>query len=96
MAKIDVMPHRSIISGYKGLLDFYVHRGQPCARSWPRKPQLPRSEAVMETAEFFGELAQEFSDTPPNIRSRAADLALGTAWTWRDLRYRATYGHLLT
>lgn len=57
---------------------------------------MPRSPAVQETAAHFGALATAFSSTPPTIRAAAASLAEGTTWTWRDVRYRATYGNLIT
>jgi len=95
MAKLTALPHQSIIDGFKGTLDFYVWRGIPCVRSWPRKPLLPRSPAVQRTAAVFGYLATFFTDTPANIRDRASAIGDGTSWTWRDVRYRAAYGNLI-
>lgn len=89
------MPAQAVIDGYKGIIDFYLWKGIPCVRSWPRKPKMPRSPAVQASAAIFGALATAFSDTPPNIRARASELAVGTAWTWRDVRYRAAYGNLI-
>lgn len=95
MAKLLKMPSREIISAFAGVLDFYVWKGIPCVRSWPRKPKMPRSPAVQTSANLFGYFATELSSSPPNIIARATELAEGTAWTWRDLRYRAIYGHLI-
>lgn len=95
MAKILQMPRQEIIDGFKGVLDFYRWKGIVCVRSWPRKPKMPRSIPVQATAQLFGDLATAFTDTPPNIRARATEMASGTKWTWRDVRYRAAYGNLV-
>lgn len=36
VAVIEKMPTRETIRGYKGTLDFYVHKGQACVRKWPQ------------------------------------------------------------
>jgi len=35
MAKLEKMPQRQIIDGYKGTIDFYYWKGIPVARKWP-------------------------------------------------------------
>ena len=95
MAKLTKMPSQAIISLFAGTLDFYVWKGIPCVRTWPRKPQMPRAPAVKTAYELFGYFATELSATPANILARSQALAVGTAWTWRDLRYRTIYGHLI-
>lgn len=95
MAKLLKLPSRAIISLFAGTLDFYVWNGIPCVRSWPRKPKLPRSPAVQATASDFGAIATALSASPPTIVAHATALATGTAWTWRDLRYRAIFGNLI-
>lgn len=89
------MPSQEIISSLAGVLDFYVWKGIPCCRSWPRKPAMPRAPAVQRTASDFGEIATALSASPANIIAFAQALATGTAWTWRDLRYRAIFGNLI-
>lgn len=96
MAVLTVLPHKSIVDGFKGVLDFYLWKGIACVRRWPRKPKMPRSPAVQASAAQFGLIATALSATPANIRSRATTLASGTTWTWRDLRYRAIYGNLVS
>lgn len=46
MAKITGMPATAIVSGFKGVLDFFVHDGIACVRRWPRPPTKKRSAAV--------------------------------------------------
>jgi len=46
MAKITGIPAMAIVSGFKGVLDFFVHDGIACVRRWPRPPTLKRSAAV--------------------------------------------------
>lgn len=95
MAKLTALPEEAIIAGFRGVLDFYLWKGVPCVRSWPRKPKLPRSPAVQAASQTFGYLSTAFSSTPPVIKAQAEALAVGTAWTWRDVRYRAAYGNLI-
>lgn len=95
MATLDKMPSQDVIGILAGIIDFYEWKGIPCARRWPRKPKMPRSPAVQQSAYWFGYFATQFSDTPTNIIDRATELSEGTAWTWRDLRYRALFGNLI-
>ncbi|GAJ24730.1 unnamed protein product, partial [marine sediment metagenome] len=46
MAKITKMPGMAIVAGFKGTLDYYVHCGVNCVRSWPRSPGHDRAPAV--------------------------------------------------
>lgn len=36
MARLDEMPHESIVAGFRGIFDFYYWKGVPCVRSWPK------------------------------------------------------------
>ena len=95
VAKIDKMPSQSIIDGYRGVLDFYVHCGIPCVRSWPRSPSMPRSPAVQDSAALFGYVSKEMSALPPFIIAMAKANNKGTGWTWRDLLTAGVYGNLI-
>ncbi|GAI98357.1 unnamed protein product, partial [marine sediment metagenome] len=58
MAKLKVLPHQAIIDGLKGKVDFYLHRGIPCARKWPKSPGHLRAPAVMAQWQTFTDAAQ--------------------------------------
>ncbi|GAH98539.1 unnamed protein product, partial [marine sediment metagenome] len=50
MARIDVLPSIEIIRGFRGILDFYVRRGTPCVRAWPRYRPAKQTAASLATA----------------------------------------------
>lgn len=47
MAIIKEMVGEKIISGFKGVIDYYYYMGLACARRWPKSPGHIRSPAVM-------------------------------------------------
>jgi hypothetical protein len=85
MAKIAAMPDRTTIDGLKGTLDFYVHRGIPCVRSWPRWQLKVRSPAVQATAANFAAVASVLKLACPEVIAAAKWMATGTLLTWKDV-----------
>lgn len=77
-----------VISGFKGVIDYYYYMGQPCARTWPRKPKRPRSPAVQETIAVFKQAALSLSLISPEVRLAYEQMAVGTNLTWKDIFYR--------
>ena len=53
MVRLTVLPHMDIIDGLKGNIDFYVHRGIPCARTWPKSPGKHLSKTVQDSYTQF-------------------------------------------
>jgi len=84
VAKLDVMPAQSIIDGLKGVLDFYVHKGIICVRSWPRSPGHRRAPAVEAQWAAFSYAAREWNNLSPEVQLAYRNLASGTAYTGRD------------
>ncbi len=95
MVKIKVLPDLKRISGMKGTIDFYVHKGVPCARGWPRKPHQPRSPAVLKTAANFAYIAHLSTNPPPIIKLYAEMIATWVPLTWKDIVTSAYYGNLV-
>lgn len=85
MAKIKALPGKDVIGGFRGLLDFYVHCGQPCVRSWPRSPgrkRAPLVEAQWSTFAFAGSFWDSLS---LEIKEAYNTMADGHPITGRDL-----------
>lgn len=99
MAKLLVLPEQAIISGFKGVIDFYVNyqscdrevagKGIPCARRWPRSPGHKRSAAVMEQWAAFSEASRYWSQLTPEIQSAYNKMASGTGISGRDMFTRS-------
>ncbi|MBA7627009.1 hypothetical protein ES703_34470 [subsurface metagenome] len=89
MAKIKSMVADEVISGFKGKLDFYVHRGQPCVRMWPRSPGKRRSAAVEAQWPLFAVAAKLWDQIPEDIRAAYEQMATDTGLSARDMATRA-------
>ncbi|MBA7658129.1 hypothetical protein ES703_66077 [subsurface metagenome] len=95
MAKLKVLPHQAIIDGLKGKVDFYLHDGIPCARSWPKSPGHLRAPAVMAQWQTFTEAAQGWVNLTEEERQAYRQLASGTGLSGRDLFTRSYIKGLL-
>ncbi len=95
VAVIDQIPAPEIIMAYRGVLDFYVHRGQAIVRAWPRPPSAPRVPAVTAAASTFGAIAHRLSSTAPLVQQMLARAYAGSEWTWRDAATSGQYGHAI-
>lgn len=85
MAKITAMPSQDIIDGYKGTLDFYVHRGINCVRKWPASPGKIRSQAVMAQWPIFSNASRLWNQLTPAARQPYVAMAVSTNLTARDV-----------
>jgi len=95
MAKLIALPEQAIISGFKGVIDFYVNyqscnrevagEGIPCARKWPRSPGHKRAPAVMAQWSAFSESAKYWSQLSPEIQAPYNKMAESTGLTGRDM-----------
>jgi len=83
------MPGTAIINGFKGTLDFYVHCGINCVRSWPRSPGHDRAPAVQAQWTAFAWAASNWNNLTPVIQDAYRQLAQGTNATPRDLFMRS-------
>lgn len=92
MAKLEVLPEEAIISGFKKTIDFYVYRGQPCARMWPRKPRLPRAATTQPMISAFRYAMYAYSLLTPAQLEPYKSMATGTDLTTRDYFMRAYLG----
>lgn len=84
MAKLANMPSTAIIDGFKGVIDYYVHDGIPCARRWPRSPSAPRAPAVQATWQVFIDAVALWPTLSPAVMQAYKDMAVDTTLTGRD------------
>jgi len=89
MAKITAMPSLEIISGFKGIVDFYVHNGIPCARRWPHSPGHRRAPLVEAQWPILAHAAKSWNTIPPEIRQAYEWMASDTGLSARDMFTRA-------
>lgn len=88
MAIIKHMVGLKVISGFKGVIDFYYYMGIPCARTWPRKPKAARSPEVQAQWPVFKQAAELFDQISPEIRQAYEQMAVGTNLTAKDIFFR--------
>ena len=87
------MPERSIVRGFKGVLDFYFHFGVPCVRSWPKWYLTTRAPAVAQRANIFRLTVQQVATSSPLIVNAAKKMVRGTPQTWKDLLMALALGN---
>lgn len=85
MAKLLRLPEQSIIDGMAGTIDYYYWKGIPCARSWPKKPSMPRSPAVQARNAEFAAIARSMPSVAPEARAAAEVMARQSPLTWKDV-----------
>jgi len=85
VAKITKMPGTAIVNGFKGTLDYYVHCGQVCVRSWPRSPGHDRAPAVEAQWPAFSWAASNWRELALPIKEAYNQLAVSTNLTGKDL-----------
>lgn len=89
MAVIKEMPGLKIISGFRGVLDFYYWRGIPVVRKWPRKPITSRNPNVRAQWPIFTASTRLWNQLSPSVRQAYTDMASSTRFTGRDIFTRA-------
>lgn len=89
MAKLHALPELSIISGFKRSIDYYIHRGIPCARKWPTHRPRIRSPQELATTTAFTQATQLYTSLAPEVIAGYQAIAEGTPLTARDLFMRS-------
>jgi len=79
----------SIINGFKGTLDFYLHCGIPCVRRWPRSPGHRRTAPVMAQWPAWTVASRLWRKLSPDIQAAWVSTAKGTNLSGRDLQMKA-------
>ena len=89
MAKISQMPEAAIISAYKGVVDFYEYKGQPCARMWPVWRTREPHPAEKANQDNFAYINTHLALLPDYVIDQYKRQVAGTPYTWKDLVVRA-------
>jgi len=85
MVILKTLPHQAIIDGFKGKIDFYVHRGIPCARSWPKSPGRRRAPRVKAQWQAFAYASATWNKLSPEVQQAYKQTAQESNLTGRDL-----------
>ena len=83
------MPSEGIISGFRGKIDYYLCRGQACARKWPRSPGSKRDPAVMAGWASFSYASQEWINLTQVVQDAYNEMAGASGLSGRDVQQRA-------
>lgn len=95
MAKLDKMPSKAVIDGFKGVLDFYEfhpfcgsEKSIVVCRTWPKynAANYPASARLMNA--FFAYINQQTYNITPEVMAAYEFMAGGTGLTWRDFMVR--------
>jgi len=89
MAKIREMLGEKVISGFRGMLDFYYYMGQPCVRRWPKSPGPRRAPQVEAQWPAFTQAVALWRELDPSLVTYFRQMAQGTGLTARDVFMRA-------
>lgn len=95
MAKLLAMPEQAVVSGFKGVIDFYEYMGIPVARKWPRSPGHKRSPAVEAQWPVFTDAVNLWNQLSEEVKETYRKLASGTGMSGRDLFIKGYIGGLL-
>lgn len=93
MARLLALPHKAIIAGFRGVIDFYLYgactgRPIPCARSWPRYDPSHYPETIAQGQAPLIYIMQHLGEIPLELIEAAHEQASGTSLTWRDVIVR--------
>ncbi|GAI36660.1 unnamed protein product, partial [marine sediment metagenome] len=94
MARLTALPSIDIIHGFQGVLDFYLWKGLPCVRRWPRMTKAQQSDATKAASAIFGAISQGYSLLGEGALQAFQEDAADQTRTARDIYMTATYGHL--
>ena len=99
MAKLIALPHQDVISGFKGVVDFYINhqtcdpelsgKGIPCARRWPRSPGPRRAAAVEAQWPAFSYISKVWNSLPGYVQDTYRKLEGSSGLNGRDMFTRA-------
>lgn len=94
MARLTALPSLEIIRGFKGKIDFYLWKGLPCARAWPRYRQERTTPGSKAAAALFGQILKGYGLLCAEAKAWFAEDAKDQPRTPRDLYVSAVLGHL--
>lgn len=94
MPVLDSLPDPDTVKRWKGRIDYYVWRGLPIARSWPKTPRSHLTQGTLNQSARYANWLTRAHNTDGNMRDVAQFLTRSTNWTWRDFICFAIAGNL--
>lgn len=88
MAKLDKLPQKQIIDGYKGIIDFYLWKGIPIARKWPVFRPYQFSQAQLANQQAFSYINKLWSSIDLLIKTQLTYFLRNATITAKDLYVR--------
>ncbi|MBA7534041.1 hypothetical protein ES705_26287 [subsurface metagenome] len=79
------MPSQAVISGFKGKIDYYLWRGIPVCRKWPRSPGKKRSAAVEAQWPAFTAASQLWTSLSEDVQDAYRAMSQGSGMSGRDI-----------
>ncbi len=84
MAIIEGLLTEAQILGFRGVIDFYYHRGRIVAREWPKKRTLPPRTDELIGQTFFGAVNTSLKDMSEPNREEWRKFVVGRNIAWPD------------
>jgi len=94
VARLTALPSIDIIRGFKGTLDFYLWKGLPCVRAWPRWRPARQTQASKASALLFGAIVKGYNRLGALPLQAYRATAKGTPRTARDVYVSGVFGNL--
>lgn len=94
MAVLERLPEQSIIDGLRGALDFYVYRGIPCVRSWPRNKHAGFTPGALINQPRLARSARLKPFLSASLAVASERYRLGSPFTNGDVHTAAYWGKL--
>jgi len=89
MATLKAMPSKAVISMMAGTVDYYLWRGLPCARKWPRWPKRAPYPTEKANQDAFAHAMALTKTLPEFIIDQYKRMVAGTPYRWQDLFVRS-------
>jgi hypothetical protein len=84
MARLAQPASREVIDTLAGVVDFYLWKGIPVARKWPRYRTTGWNPSELLRAHQFGAASKMGSDIDAEVRAAYDSMSAQTALTWKD------------
>ena len=85
MAKIGALPSKDIISGFYGVIDYYVRDGVVIVRKWPRRGPDTFPPAQRAQWPVFADAATLWNTLDPSVQAAYNTMASGSTLSGRDM-----------
>ena len=85
MAKLTSLPAKAIISGFYGVIDYYVRDGVAICRSWPRRRSSTYTPQEQAQWPIFAQSAQLWTKLSAEQQAFYNSMASASTLSGRDL-----------